>query len=153
VVRAKYYNKVPQATRWYTPSTTLLTTVRLQQVLVDNPEIHPELATCKLPNTCNKVAARSKGVQMINVNDHKKIVDEITCCGILDFFVEEEEDDNKELDANNEEEEDDKDGKEEEEEDDEEDNFNSTYIRQKIQKHPIAQTTNTITPITSARNY
>jgi hypothetical protein len=61
VVRAKYYNKVPRATRWYTPSTTLLITVRLQQVLVANLEIHPKSTTSKLPNTCNKVAARSKG--------------------------------------------------------------------------------------------
>jgi hypothetical protein len=62
VVRAKYYNKVPRATRpgRYTPSTTLLTTVRLQQLLVANLEIHPEPATSKLPNTCNDLYELSR---------------------------------------------------------------------------------------------
>jgi hypothetical protein len=107
VVRAKYYNKVPQATRWYTPSTTLLTTVRLQQVLVVNLEIHPKLTTSKLPNTCNKVSARSKGAQMINVNDNEKIVDAIA------RHEEEDEDEEEAEDDNNDEEDDNNDDKEE----------------------------------------
>jgi ABC-type Zn2+ transport system substrate-binding protein/surface adhesin len=112
VVRAKYYNKVLWATRWYTPLETLLTTVQLQQVLDANLVICFQWTTSKLPNTCNKVAARSKGAQMIIENDHKKIVDKIACCAILDFYEEEdgnneeEEDGNEEEDDNNEEEED-----------------------------------------------
>jgi hypothetical protein len=114
VVRAKYYNKVPRATRWYTPSTTLLTTVRLQQVLVTNLEIHPQSTTSKLSNTCNKVAARSKGAQMINVNDHEKIVDKIARHEILDFYEEEDdEDEEEEEDDDDDEEDDNNDDKEE----------------------------------------
>ncbi len=113
-MRAKYYNKVPRATRWYTPSTTLLTTVRLQQVLVANLEIHTESTTSKLPNTCNKVAARSKGARMINVNDHEKIVDEIARRAILDFYEEEDDDEEEEEEDNDDEEEDDNDNDEEE---------------------------------------
>jgi hypothetical protein len=60
VVRAKHFNKVPQATRWYTPS-MILTIVWLQQALIANLEIGPESPTSKLPNTCNKAAARRKG--------------------------------------------------------------------------------------------
>jgi hypothetical protein len=114
VVRAKYYNEVPRATRWYSPSTTLLTTVRLQQVLVANLEIHTESATSKLPNTYNKVAARSTGARMINVNDHEKIVDEIARCAILDFYEEEDDDDEEEEEDDNNEEEDDNNDDEEE---------------------------------------
>jgi ABC-type Zn2+ transport system substrate-binding protein/surface adhesin len=120
VVRAKYYNKVPRATRWYTPSTTLLTTVRLQQVIVANLEIHTESTTSKLPNTCNKVAARSKGARMINMNDHKKIVGEIARRAILDCYEEEDDD--------NEEEEEDDDDEEEDDNDDDEEEDDNEYI-------------------------
>jgi hypothetical protein len=61
-----------------------------------NLEIHPEPTTSKLPNTCNKVAARSTGAQMINVNDHQKIVDEIACHAIFDFYEEEDGNNEKE---------------------------------------------------------
>jgi hypothetical protein len=117
VVRAKYYNKVPRATRWYTPS-NLLTTVRLQQVLVANLEIQSEsTTTSKLPNTCNKVAARRKGARMMDKIDHEKIVDEIARRAILDFYEEEEDDDDDE-------EEEDDDNDEEEHDDDNNDAHN-----------------------------
>jgi hypothetical protein len=109
-VRAKSFNKVPPATRWYTPS-TILTVVRLQQLIVANLEILPESTASKLTNTlCNKAAARSKGVQTINENDHEKIIDEIAHCAILDFY--------KEDDDGDEQEDDDRDNEEEEDDDD-----------------------------------
>jgi hypothetical protein len=92
----------------------LLTTVRLQQVLVVNLKIHTESTTSKLPNTCNKVAARSKGARMINVNDHEKIVDKIARRAILDFYEEEDDDDEEEEEDDDNEEEDDNNTDEEE---------------------------------------
>jgi hypothetical protein len=106
VVRAKYFNKVRRATRWYTPS-TILTTVWLQQVLIADLEIQPESPTSKLPNTCNKVAARSKGARKSYENDHDKIVDAIAHRAILDFY--EEEDNNDDDDDGNDDDDDDND--------------------------------------------
>jgi hypothetical protein len=74
------------------------------------------LLTSKLPNTCNKAAARSKaGARTINENDHDKIVDEIARRAILDFYEEEDNDDDDDDDDNND---DDDDGNDNNDDDD-----------------------------------
>lgn len=94
VVRAKYFNKVPGATRWYTPSTELFTTVRLQQVLVTNLGLQLESSTLKLPSSMrNKEATRRKDPVMISQEDHNRIEDEIARRSVLDFYEEEEDED------------------------------------------------------------
>ena len=65
--------------------------VRLQQVILSDLHLSEESEDTRLPNTCNKTEARSKGAQKISEQDHGRLLDEITRMEILDF-VEDEDD-------------------------------------------------------------
>lgn len=99
VVRGKYWNKVPGAKQWYTPSDPEeYVTVRLQQVLCAHLVLVEESPTCTLPNSLrNKSSVRRKGAMRVSDRDHARIDQEVERRDILDF-VEEEEGDQEEDD-------------------------------------------------------
>ena len=85
VADAVYFNPVPRAPRWYTPSGTS-TTVRLQQVIEANLKVGSELnGSSILPNLCNKTEARRKGALRVSEHDHGCLLDEISRMEIIDF--------------------------------------------------------------------
>jgi hypothetical protein len=97
VARAKYFNKVPWANRWYTPS-EVETTVRLQQVLAPDLTLQPISEENKLPNTCDRRKAEQLGAKRVSNRDHDLILDEISRSAIMDheeleYEEEEEEED------------------------------------------------------------
>jgi hypothetical protein len=89
VADAVYFNQVPRAQRWYTP-TNICTTVRLQQVTLADLMLHDKLVGSRLPNTCNKTEARSKGAQRVSEHDHSRLLDEISRMEVLQFDEDED---------------------------------------------------------------
>jgi hypothetical protein len=113
VARAKYFNKVPRANRWYTTS-EVETTVRLQQVLAPDLTLQPISEENRLPNSCDRRKAAQLGAKRVSNSDHHSILDEISRSAIMDheelqFEEEEEEEDRLEEESGEEE-----DGEEEE---------------------------------------
>jgi hypothetical protein len=85
VADAACFEKAPRAPRWHTPA-AVSTTVRLQQVILADLILHEvSEGSSRLPNTCNKTEARSKGAQKVSEQDHGRLLDEITRMEILEF--------------------------------------------------------------------
>jgi hypothetical protein len=83
VCKAKYFNMVPRASRWYTLS-QLETAVRLQQVSQTNIALSPVSPENPLPHTCNKREANLKGAMRLSESIHNEILEHITCTAIID---------------------------------------------------------------------
>lgn len=73
VCDAIYFNTVPRANHWYTPSTNR-TKVRLQQVLLADATLEVESQTNPLPNSCRKIEARRQGAKKLLQSDHDTII-------------------------------------------------------------------------------
>lgn len=83
VCDATYFNRVPRAARWYTPS-EMKTVVRLRQVLKTDLILGPVSDKNKLPNTCQKTAARRLGAVKVASTDHDSMLDEIARRAMID---------------------------------------------------------------------
>jgi hypothetical protein len=97
VATAKYWNKVPRANCWYTPS-EVTTTVRLQHVLAADLPLEPISKENKLPNTCHQRKATQLGAQRVSKTNHDLVLDAISRSAIMDHEELQEDDvDNDEL--------------------------------------------------------
>ena len=81
VVDAEYFNKVPGASGWYTPTQgeERKTVVRVQQVLAADLQLAPISDTMKLPpgmSKKNKKDATEKGALHLDKHEHDLILDE-----------------------------------------------------------------------------
>jgi hypothetical protein len=76
VCEATYWNKVPRAKHWYTPS-LLKTVARLQFVIDPNLCLEAESNVNKLPNQCDKRQARKMGARRVRKEVHASNLDEI----------------------------------------------------------------------------
>ena len=81
VCEADYFNKVPGASGWYTPTQgeERKTVVRVQQVLAADLNLAPISATLKLPSGMskkNKKDATDKGALHLDKHEHDLILDE-----------------------------------------------------------------------------
>jgi hypothetical protein len=63
---AAYLEKAPWVPRWHTPVASVSATVRLQQVILADVILCEESGGSRLPNTCNKMEARSEGAQKVS---------------------------------------------------------------------------------------
>jgi hypothetical protein len=68
----------------------MLTTVRLQQVILVDLLLCNELEGSWLPDTCNKIEARPKGARRVSEYDHSRILEEISRMDILELFEDED---------------------------------------------------------------
>jgi hypothetical protein len=84
VCEANYWNKVPRAKDWYTPSLTR-TIARLQFVIDPNISLEIQSNDCKLPNNCDKRQARQLGACRIPKEVHASLIDEIIRRDTLGF--------------------------------------------------------------------
>jgi hypothetical protein len=76
VCEANYWNKVPGAKDWHTPS-LVKTIARLQFVIDPKLFLEEESTGCKLPNNCDKRQARRLGAMRIPKEVHASLTDEI----------------------------------------------------------------------------
>ena len=78
VCDAKYFNKVPRATAWYTPPQVYSSTtvVRLQQVVASEISL-VGTTEARLPNTCDRKTAERLHAKKISDKDHDAILEEI----------------------------------------------------------------------------
>ena len=82
VCDADYYNKVPGASLWYTPTQgeERKTKVRMQQVVAANLKLTPISPSNKLPpgmSKKNKTAATKLNAQRLDPAEHEKMLDDI----------------------------------------------------------------------------
>jgi hypothetical protein len=84
VCEATYFEKVPRARFWYTP-TEMTTVLRVQQVVATKIELVEPSPTNPLPNTCKKRDAERLGARKITVSDHDDIIDESSRREQLDY--------------------------------------------------------------------
>lgn len=102
VVTAKYFNKVPRASKWYTPS-NIKTTVHIQQVILAGLSLLPiSAADNRLPSYLTKAARRSadaKKAVRIAQSDHEIILEQLARRQIIDYEEEEERFENIEEDS------------------------------------------------------
>ena len=72
-----YFNKVPGASGWYTPSTPgIKVVVRMQHVVAPDLLLEPVSASNTLPNTCAKQKARDLGAVRVSDHDHDVLMEE-----------------------------------------------------------------------------
>jgi hypothetical protein len=84
VCDAAYLNPVGRARNWYTPGDDR-ETIRVQHVVAANLELVEPSDAVKLPSTCNRRDALSKGARRLLDDCHLTILDEINQRDILDY--------------------------------------------------------------------
>jgi hypothetical protein len=89
-----YLNPVGGARNWYTPDNKRVT-IRVQHVVAAYLELVKPSKTVKLPSSCNRKEALSKGAKRLSDDSHLRILDEINRRDILDY----EEDDGSSSDG------------------------------------------------------
>jgi hypothetical protein len=76
VCEATYWNKVPRAKHWCTPS-LLKTVARLQFVIDPNLCLEAQSNVNKVPNQCDKRQARKMGARRVRKEVHASNLEEI----------------------------------------------------------------------------
>ena len=87
IVKALYYNSVPRAARWFTPSEDR-TRVRVQQVLATDLKMEEEHDNLQLPRACNRRQARQKGAYYLPLPEYNMVMDEVSRRQLADFIEE-----------------------------------------------------------------
>jgi hypothetical protein len=84
VCDAAYLNPVGRARNWYTPGDDRVT-IRVQHVVAAALVLEEPSDAVKLPSTCNRKDALSKGAKRLSDDCHLTILDEINRRDILDY--------------------------------------------------------------------